>query len=169
MTLSFSITSRNFLSNSGLGGYAEWIPIGIIQGAGRVHTTELDISNFRSKDIAVKVRARGVQSVAPELSKIEIEYMPIGVVQRSISATILAMEDIELLNMEHENNVAIITATLYSCAESQQMFVVHFPHPEPVGHTMRCQVKIVAPGNNVPDLSYSHPISSEIKVQFDEL
>ena len=168
MAISYNITSREFAS-SGKGSTTEWILVGTIQGADRVNTSELDISPYRSKDIAVKVRVHGAQSIAPELSKIEIEYMPIGKILRSVTANVLALEDIKLLDMTKENKAAFIAATLYSCSESQEMFVVAFPHPSPVGHTMRCQVKLRPPGNLAPVLGYDHPISSEFSVQFDEL
>jgi len=171
-----TVTVRDFHFSKTAGGDATWVFLGRMTGTGSAQRYTLNMTGFRSKDIMVRFRASGAMTVPPEIDRFEIEYMPVGRKYRSYMATIVAVDDIMLENMEEEHNGPMIEATLFSLVESQLRYVVAFPAPAPIGHTAYVQVNLRDPGAAFPWLAYEDEqgnkfscINGEIPLQFDML
>ena len=151
-----------------------WTPLGTIQGMNDFDNTQKEISfpsNVIGNQIMLKFDFVGDGDDRPEIRRYELEWMPAPSNLKIVDFVAVAVNNIELLNMETENSAGYIAATLFSLAGSPATYVAALPWPAPVGHTARVIVSINQPGGFVPGLAFdsANPDGAEIPIRLDEV
>lgn len=155
-------------------GTQAWTYLGTIQGVNDFNLTQKELafpSNVIGNQIMFKFDFQGNSDDRPELRRYELEWMPSPSNLKIVDFVAVAVNNIELLNMEIENSAAFVAATLYSLAGSPATYVAALPWPGPVGHTARVTVSINQPGGFVPALAFDgvNPDGAEIPIRLDEV
>lgn len=167
----YTLTERDFGVVAMPTANADWSFLGRFYGKDGPGRSELDLAAYRSKDVMFRFTAHGIQSLAPQITRFELEYLPVGPKYRYATATIMVADDLETLiinEVDHSNE--FVRATLFSCAGSQLPYTIGLPAwPEPAPYTIRAQVFINAPGAQALVLNHDSKIEGEISIRFEEL
>jgi len=132
----------------------DWTKLGTLSAQGTSQTALQFPDNVVGRGIMVMFVPKGTDVSRPEIKRLEIEYIPTGTPLKVVHALIDCGDDLELIDLTHENSGTFVQASLYSMAHGGRTYVVQIPAPGPVGHTMRATVAITEPGGAFPILSY---------------
>lgn len=134
---------------------SDWDSLGHLTGTGQVRRDELSMDYKRSKEVLFKFAYYDSHEYPIQLRSFEIEYMPVGRQYRRIDAVITGVEAILRPDLQIENSLALMQATLFSITESQLAYTVQLPFPAPTAHTMNARIRISPPGATAPLMSYT--------------
>lgn len=156
----------------------EWVPEANWVLLGKVGSTLTERYSFTfpddttCEDILLRFTLQhggGLNQGQISIQQYEIEYALAPSNLNTYDFTIVADDNMELLDMTKENSGEHIAVTVYSCAVSPKTFVVGIPWP--TKHTIRGLVTIVTPGGAVPAPVYNTVRfdGGDIPIHIDEM
>ena len=125
------------------------------------------------RELILKFEFIGSDVTAPELTRYEVEWQPIGPKRDLVKVGFVALgiDGLETLQPGIvEDSAQYIHATLWSLNAAGRPYTVQLPYPPPIGHTRRMQVIITDPGAAIPVLGFGHTsLQGEIPLVLEEL
>jgi len=120
----------------------------------------------QGKYIAVRFRLPGGALV----SDVQVEHLPILPPLDVIDFGIVAVDNIERLDMVLENSAQFIQASLFSMSKAGLLYTAQLPWPPPTAHTIKARVSLQEPGVHVPVLAYNNTCpGATMSVRLDEM